>query len=779
MRRGCLWLASVLLILFGLGTDLAEAASSINTTQPANGVPYSPAPIRQNFQAAAADINALQSCNAGSNPPSNPPVGTCWLQTSLGAIYTVWKWDGRSWDQIGAIDTTNHIWMPPVGGGVLPNIISGNLTDLGSFPQAALNVTGSNQIANLGSSAPAGAIKVMVFAGTPTLLNSSSLQIPGGVNVAQQVGDVAIALNLGASNWKIVYDSQVGPTLPSVRTALTGNLNMYINPAIGNDTNTCILPGAPCQTIQQAINTLQSNYDLRGFTATINLAPGTYTAGALVAGLLTGQQSASSFIILGNPSNPDSVVISDTRSNPSNQFSGFGTPILALNGGALTINGVKLVAGFRSIWAEQGSSIVVGNVDYGTAGECQNVSAEGSEIRFSSNYTISAGGAAHYCAFNAGVIYAPDANNPTLSISVSVLNNPSYSLAFAASQITGAIQVSSNMISFVGTTVGSRYFVSLNGVISTVGSNGITGGVNFFPGTLPGIIMSGGQYDNLIAQRIIMTANTSFYVSPGGNDTNNSCLALATPCATPQRALDVIQMGYDLHGFIATINLGNGSYTASGSVAAVNGPFVGARSLLNAAGPVILQGNVATPDSVVLTTTGTNTSAVLATGGGLLTVTGMKLVASNTNGKEIYATLGGSVNFSLVDFGQAGLAQIQADTGGSVQAIGNYTISAGATVHAYGAGAGIIGLSDPVPGGPVFSVTLTGTPAFSTAFALSQDLGLIIASSSAISFSGSATGNKCTISGNSVVDTGGGGIGFLPGSVNCSGGLITSGGQYL
>jgi len=198
----------------------AHAASTIDPTQPAQGTPYSPAPIRLNFEHAANDINALP-CNPGVSPPSNPAAGNCWLQTPQGGTtYTVWIWDGRgnTWLPVAALDTVNNIWMPPIGGGLLPNILSGLITDLGTVPQASVYVTGVNMVQSFGASAPAGSVKIVNFTDAATLVeNPTSMILPGGTNIIQQAGDVAIALHLGSGNWKVLFDSEVGgvATLPA------------------------------------------------------------------------------------------------------------------------------------------------------------------------------------------------------------------------------------------------------------------------------------------------------------------------------------------------------------------------------------------------------------------------------------------------------------------------------------------------------------------------------------------------------------------------------------
>ena len=189
----------------------AQAASSIDPTIPPQGAPYAPGPIRGNFGHAISDINALQTLNAGASAPSNPTLGYLWLQTPQNAtVYNLKFWDGAAWLPVASLDTVTHTWMPPVGGGVLPNVLSATTTDLGSVPQASLYVTGNNAIQAFGSTSPAGAVKLIIFTGTPTVIdNPASMILPGAANITQAIGDTAIALHLGGGNWQVLFNSRV------------------------------------------------------------------------------------------------------------------------------------------------------------------------------------------------------------------------------------------------------------------------------------------------------------------------------------------------------------------------------------------------------------------------------------------------------------------------------------------------------------------------------------------------------------------------------------------
>ena len=203
------WLSHLLALLLGLFAAVgpAVAASSIDPTQPVQGAPYNAAPIRQNFGAAANDINALQSLNAGPSAPAAPGAGTLWLNTATSTwTLNLYAPPTRSWVPVARVDSTTGLWEPPVGGGNLPTLTSAATTDLGSVPQAALYVSGSQSIASFGSSAPAGQVKFITFTGAPTLLyNATFMVLPGGVNLSLSGGQSLIAVSLGGGAWQVGF----------------------------------------------------------------------------------------------------------------------------------------------------------------------------------------------------------------------------------------------------------------------------------------------------------------------------------------------------------------------------------------------------------------------------------------------------------------------------------------------------------------------------------------------------------------------------------------------
>jgi hypothetical protein len=203
------WHLALAAALISVWAITAHAASTIQPNLLPLGIPANAGLINQNFGNAINDVNALQTQNAGVTAPSNPSAGNLWLSIPQNSTtFTLNEWDGKSWVPIGSFDSVNHIWMPPIGGGVPPTILSATTTDLGSVPQATVSISGVNAIQSFGTSAPAGTIKVVLFTAATPLINSASLVLPGNTNITQTAGGVEVALAQGGGAWKVIFDSQ-------------------------------------------------------------------------------------------------------------------------------------------------------------------------------------------------------------------------------------------------------------------------------------------------------------------------------------------------------------------------------------------------------------------------------------------------------------------------------------------------------------------------------------------------------------------------------------------
>jgi hypothetical protein len=257
-------------------------------------------------------------------------------------------------------------------------------------------------------------------------------------------------------------------------------------------------------------------------------------------------------------------------------------------------------------------------------------------------------------------------------------------------------------------------------------------------------IVTGGDLER---QREVLTADRTYYVATTGNDANDG-RSSGSPFLTIQRAVDVV-CSIDFGLYQVTIQLADGTYTAG----AVLKPFIGALK-------PIIQGNVTTPENVVINVS--SGSALLNISGLGWTVRGIKLVAAVAG---LFASFRSAIFFSSMNFGACGAGHIYTETLGIIVAESGYTIS-GASASHFTIMTGMFSAFSK-------TITLTGTPSFSAAFAYVLCGG--VANLVANTFSGSATGRRYNVTLNGVVRVNGAGTSHFPGN---AAGTLATGGQY-
>lgn len=245
--------------------------------------------------------------------------------------------------------------------------------------------------------------------------------------------------------------------------------------------------------------------------------------------------------------------------------------------------------------------------------------------------------------------------------------------------------------------------------------------------------------------REVLSANRTYYVAPsgsGGSDSNDGLTAL-TPFLTKQKAWNTI-LTLDLNGFVATIQVADGTYTAGISSA-----------FAPVGGTVVIQGNSGTPANVLISTT----SGHCFNFTGLpknVTIKDLK-VQTTTSGVGIRAAdKGVTVSFSNINFGACATQHVNVSSGASISATGAYAISGGAPNHVRADGAGSAFAASTI------TVTLTGTPSFSHAFV--WGFSASVQNWFNITFSGAATGARYQVESNAVINSFGGGTSYFPGN---------------
>jgi hypothetical protein len=260
----------------------------------------------------------------------------------------------------------------------------------------------------------------------------------------------------------------------------------------------------------------------------------------------------------------------------------------------------------------------------------------------------------------------------------------------------------------------------------------------------PAIVRSG---------RIIETSNVVMYVNgnpsgtatcgPAGASTCSAgvdagyCGTPATACQTLQYAVGVMIGNIDFaYVYAGNIYLAHNAGTANYDLELVNGPWVGT-------GVINVIGDSSSPTATVVTIP-PNGNAIQCKDLCTLYIQHFAIADNGTNNGANGIIVGASGNAGHVDLNditfQACAACIQMTAGnlGSVIFVGPVTIAGGAAIAMDASDGGMIDTAGQ-------TITVSGTPSFSTAFAYLPNGGLIKATPS--TFSGSATGLRCIVSG--------------------------------
>ena len=262
-----------------------------------------------------------------------------------------------------------------------------------------------------------------------------------------------------------------------------------------------------------------------------------------------------------------------------------------------------------------------------------------------------------------------------------------------------------------------------------------------------------------------LLAPRTYYVNVSTGSDSNTGLSSGNAFASIQKAISVTQSlnmnGYSVHTFVA-----DGTY-----VPFTCGP-------LNGAGTHRITGNLTTQANVIVAATTGEAANVGASGYILegMTFTSAAAGSAPHIGAGVRC-VGGLVVLTNVGFGACATAHVYSDIGpNNVIFLGTATGNPGATVQISGAspfhllatGGGTINVGQP-------ALTITGTPAFSTAFWEAVVNASI--NGSYASITGTATGVRFNVDYSSTINTAGAGLAYLPG--NASGTQGAHAGFYL
>lgn len=257
-----------------------------------------------------------------------------------------------------------------------------------------------------------------------------------------------------------------------------------------------------------------------------------------------------------------------------------------------------------------------------------------------------------------------------------------------------------------------------------------------------------------VVHREVLTANRTYYVRTDGSDSNTGLADTAGGAfLTIGKAIDVAYT-IDWSIYRITVQIRTGSFAITKSV---TGPFLSKQSLL-------LLGDTSTPANVSLTATGNGCQLA---DGAFIQISGVTLAPTGFCAFNIQPGGHLSVSTACVMSGSPSLAHVYC-VGGFVDMFENFTVNASCGSVIRVDGGFIDGRAGPK------TITITGTPAWSVAFAFAGNNGRILFSGK--TFSGAATGPRYRIESSAVIFTNGAGAAYFPGN---SAGIILTGGQYI
>lgn len=255
--------------------------------------------------------------------------------------------------------------------------------------------------------------------------------------------------------------------------------------------------------------------------------------------------------------------------------------------------------------------------------------------------------------------------------------------------------------------------------------------------------------------REILAAARTYYVRAGdGSDSNNGLTNTAGGAfQTISKALSVIFGTLDTAGNSVTIKLG---------VAGTYAPFTVISKPVGG-GLLIIDGDTAAPQNFLITN-GAGTAVALTAGADVI-MRGIKVTAS---GSAFSVQVGSKLTLDgAFHVGPAAVAFNIVDRS-KVYVSASYSITGGGSYY------GLVEQHSTLEMAGGVSATLSAAHAFSAVFMFAQNEGIVYCSGA--SFIGTATGQRYDSRQNSVINTGGGGANFFPGSIA---GVASSGGQYI
>ena len=266
--------------------------------------------------------------------------------------------------------------------------------------------------------------------------------------------------------------------------------------------------------------------------------------------------------------------------------------------------------------------------------------------------------------------------------------------------------------------------------------------------------------------RLGLPVSQAFSVASTGSDSNVG--SAASPFLTLQHAVNVARQ-FAGSGDGVLIQVASGSYV--GFVYSSNGLSFNSTGNNLAPQGITITGGVGGGTTTITKSSAPGCVTVLGYGASVVLA---GTITFTSTGNALFVDDGGMItpNSTGITFGACTGAHMHSDRNSMIQIGAGYTISGNAPAHLETTLRGFIGYSEVG-----MTVTLTGSPVFSTAFAYCQAHGTMYVPSAFIVFSGAAgaTTIRFLVKDNSLLMTNGGSATYIPGTAV---GQLSNGGKY-
>ncbi|CAA2141813.1 hypothetical protein HYPP_02835 [Hyphomicrobium sp. ghe19] len=271
------------------------------------------------------------------------------------------------------------------------------------------------------------------------------------------------AIKIDRATGKVTFPQSGGP-----REVLTANRTYYVNGSTGSDsTNDGLSIGSPFATLQKAENVART-IDFNGFSVTISIGDGTYTAGVTV-GQKVGQAGATNYRFTSTSADATKVIVSTTSASCFSCLAPCQIDRVTMQ---TTTSG-------SGIWMQVAGLVQYSLVIFGAcATYCLNASAPGAKIQCVGAFTIAGNAGAFAVASDSCQIQCE-------SVTITLTGTPAITQFVLVTRGGGILM---RALTFSGSATGLRYVATMNGTIETGG-----GGASYFPGSSAGVTSTGGQ----------------------------------------------------------------------------------------------------------------------------------------------------------------------------------------------------------------------------------------------------------------------------------------------